>query len=264
MEYLKHNITLVSFLILLVLLFQEAIAQNQAKDIEIQILKQDSLFWHGYNTCDIKLQSQLISDDIEFYHDKGGVTLGKAAMIASIKNNLCSSTFRLRREPIDGTVQIHLLRSVDSIYGALITGEHIFYLKEENKNEHLDGRALFANLWLLRNGKWLMSRVLSYDHGPAKYINRRKEITLTRKMLQSYEGTYKGPQSGEIKVSVKDKHLSLTIGSKSFEIYPETEGVFFMKERDLTFRFINDDKLGKKVVICEFGDIVEEAAHFQQ
>lgn len=259
MKNLTYCIALVIFSISFLYPSRQLLAQDTAKNIETLVLKQDSLFWQGYNNCDIVLQGQLISDDIEFYHDKGGITLGKAAMLASIKNNLCSSAFRLRREAISETIQIHLLRARDTVYGALITGEHVFYVKEENKNERLDGHALFANLWLLKNGKWLMSRVLSYDHGPAKYVSHRKEMVLTKEILQTYVGTYKGSQSGEIRVTTKDKQLSLTIGPKIFDIYAEKEGVFFMKERDLTFSFTNDDKL----IVREFGDIVEEAVRVQ-
>ncbi|MEH6307739.1 nuclear transport factor 2 family protein [Olivibacter sp. CPCC 100613] len=259
MKSLKHQIFLILTLTCFVFSFQQAFAQAQTKEIEALVHQQDSLFWEGYNRCDIELQGQLISDDVEFYHDKGGITRGKAALLASIKNNLCSSNFRLRREPIKETIKIHLLRSGESVYGALITGEHLFYVKEENKNERLDGHALFANLWLLKDGKWLMSRVLSYDHGPASYSNTRKEMVLNKQILQSYTGTYKGPQSGDMLVTVKDTHLLLTIGTKDFEIYPESEQVFFMKERDLTFSFVQTEKSGRKLVVREFGDIVEEA-----
>ncbi len=141
-------------------------AQDMAA--EKKVMKADSLFWSGYNSCDLGLQERLIADDIEFYHDKGGVTMGKTAMLASIEKNLCGPDYRLRRVPLDSTVKIHLLKSADTVYGALITGEHVFYLKPSGKPERLDGHALFANLWLLKEGKWKMSRVLSYDHGPAK------------------------------------------------------------------------------------------------
>jgi hypothetical protein len=53
------------------------------------------------------------------------------------------------------------------VYGAVMTGEHLFYLREPGKAEFPDGRARFAHLWLLKDGAWRMARVLSYDHGPA-------------------------------------------------------------------------------------------------
>ena len=53
------------------------------------------------------------------------------------------------------------------VYGAILSGEHVFYVRQKGKPEVLDGRAKFTHLWLLKDGVWKMSRVLSYDHGPA-------------------------------------------------------------------------------------------------
>ena len=89
-------------------------------------------------------------------------------MISSIEKNLCGPDFRLRRHAIASTQGLHLLKSADTVYGALITGEHEFYIIPTGKPERLDGHASFANLWLLKDGQWKLARVFSYDHGPAK------------------------------------------------------------------------------------------------
>jgi hypothetical protein len=44
----------------------------------------------------------------------------------------------------------------------------VFYIKEAGRDEFLDGHAKFTHVWLLKDGAWKMSRVLSYSHGPAK------------------------------------------------------------------------------------------------
>lgn len=233
-------------------------AQENVEAIQRTVRQQDSLFWKGYNGCDSALQSSLIADDIEFYHDKGGITLGKAAMLKSIKN-LCNGDFRLRRKAIDSTVKLHLLRANDTVYGALFTGEHVFYLTPKGKPERLDGHAPFANLWLLRNNQWKLSRVFSYDHGPAKYINERKPITLSKNQLQQLTGDYKGSQTGNMIVDVDGDHLKLTIGEKTYSIYPENDTSFFMKERDLTFSFKKKSGTKGELIIREYGETVEAA-----
>jgi hypothetical protein len=58
-------------------------------------------------------------------------------------------------------------------YGAILTGEHVFYILEKGKSERLDGLAKFTHVWRFKDNEWKMHRVLSYDHGPAPYINKR-------------------------------------------------------------------------------------------
>ncbi len=143
-------------------------AQEKKVDVRGIVLHYDSLFWKGYNTCDTSLCGQFLTSDVEFYHDKGGITSGAHALLLSIKNNVCGNDeFRIRREEVAGTVNVFPMQKGDIIYGATISGEHIFYLYGKNKQEQLDGRARFTHLWILKDGKWKMSRVLSYDHHAA-------------------------------------------------------------------------------------------------
>lgn len=149
-------------------------AQSQENGIK-QILQADSLFWVAYNSCDVEGMSRFISDDIEFYHDKGGILNGKAAFIETSSKNLCSNKdWKLRREAVPGTVAIFPMKSRDSLYGALLSGNHYFYINETGKKEVRDGLAKFLHLWRLQDGQWKMTRIFSYDHGPAPDNNNRK------------------------------------------------------------------------------------------
>ena len=49
----------------------------------------DSLFFDAYNNCKLEVFETLISEDIEFYHDRGGLSTSKTGLIASLKNNVC-------------------------------------------------------------------------------------------------------------------------------------------------------------------------------
>ncbi len=132
------------------------------------ILKKDSLFWLSYNNCDTTGYNNLFSDDLEFYHDKGGITLGVQGLALSLAKNLCSNKdFRVFREEVKGSVKLFPLEKNGEVYGAILSGEHIFYIKEKDKPQRVDGRAKFTHLWLLKDGVWKMTRILSFDHQPA-------------------------------------------------------------------------------------------------
>lgn len=234
-------------------------AQKENQKLSEVILIQDSLFWMAYNSCDTMQMQKFFTSDVEFYHDKGGITLGLEKLMVTTKSNLCGpNDFRLRREAVPGTVKVFPLQSADVIYGAIISGEHVFYIRQGGK-ERLDGLAKFTHLWLLKDGSWKMTRVLSYDHGPAPQVNNKKQITLSNEILDQYIGKYNGPQTGDMRITRGDGHLTLSIQQKVFALYPEAENRFFSKDRDLVFEFIKNGNSISKMIVRENGQIVEEA-----
>ena len=140
-------------------------AQN-GDQISRRSLDIHSTFWAAYNTCNLTAMPNFFTGDVEFYHDKGGITKGIDALMNVSKKNLCSNPdFRLRREALKQTLHVFPLYSDGNIYGAILSGEHVFYIIEKGK-EHLDGHANFTHLWLFKDGAWKMSRILSFDHRP--------------------------------------------------------------------------------------------------
>jgi hypothetical protein len=213
-------------------------AQPGRDAVKQLIFKKDSTFWVAYNNCDIAGMEALISNDVEFYHDKGGITYGLAEVTKTMKNNLCSNPdFRLRREAVKGTVEVFPLAKNDTIYGAIISGQHYFYINEKGKKEFRDGLAKFSQLWLIKDGVWKMHRILSYDHQPAPYENTRSEIKIADNILDRYVGRYKASLPDTLIVFKNDKLLHLTVGKDSWILHPQSETVFFLTERDLEFEF---------------------------
>jgi hypothetical protein len=76
---------------------------------------------------------------------------------------------------VPGSVKVFSLRNGTEIYGAIISGDHLFYVTEPGKGEDLEGRATFTHLWLIKNGVAKMSRVLSFNHHPALQQNKSGE-----------------------------------------------------------------------------------------
>src|SRR4029077_2642194 len=62
--------------------------QNQA-DLDKAISALDSALFDAYNRCDLEKFSTFFVDNVEFYHDQGGLTLGKDKLTQSIKDNIC-------------------------------------------------------------------------------------------------------------------------------------------------------------------------------
>jgi len=246
-----------TLLLLGVILSSSAYAQSNGQltdenEIRKAIFHNDSLFWLAYNQCDIERMATFFTDDIEFYHDRGGPLYSLEKFKENLRTGMCGRAERLRREVVAGTVKVFPMNN----YGGLITGEHIFYIND-GKKETPDGYGKFTQLWKFENNEWKMSRVLSYDHGPAPYINKRHEISVTGKILKQYEGQYIS-KSGRVTVNANSNALKISSDNFQIAVYPETQTKFFAKERDLQFEFLRDKEKNMKLVVYENGNVAEE------
>lgn len=215
----------------------------------------EALFWQAYNSCDIAKMKSLLSKDIEFYHDKNGLTKTADNLLGSIQKNLCSGPIRLRREARPQTVAFFPLND----FGAIASGEHLFYVNQQGKKERLDGIAKFTHVWQLDKGNWKISRVLSYDHKPAM-AELTSSVQLSANDLSEFAGSYQGPQTGKVTIQPLDNALQMTAGDMQIPIYPQSETMFFHKQGPLTFEFVADSgDIFNKMVVRENGKVVEEA-----
>ncbi|MDF2192037.1 nuclear transport factor 2 family protein [Paraflavitalea sp. CAU 1676] len=236
-----------------------AVAQSTEGELKAIILQRDSLFWNGYNKCDTTLCAPYLSENLEFFHDKGGITRGKAALQLSLKKNLCSrADWRLRREAVPGTVAFYPLTDNGKLYGAILQGEHYFYITEKGKPEYRTGRANFNHLWLVENGQWVMVRILSYNHREADQEDK-KSITVPVATLQQWAGTYDGPKTTRVVIAAAENSLLIKNGKGTLAIYPESASKYFSKERNLTFEFVAETTPGSvSLKVSENGSVAEE------
>ena len=136
---------------------------------EASVRQFDNEYWKAFNACDVQKQTGMNAEDLEFYHDIGGLMRGRASFAETMTKNICGrNDWRLRRAEVPGTVKLYPLRSNGKMYGAVISGEHYFYHTNKGHPETLEGKARFTHTLLLNEGEWQVARVLSYDHGPAK------------------------------------------------------------------------------------------------
>lgn len=117
--------------------------------------------------CDIPRFRSMITDDVEFYHDKGGFNVRKPEDFVAQYRQRCTdnanpANWRVRRELVPGSLHVDPIPG----WGAMEVGDHLFYERHGvNAPEKLVGKAKFAMVWVLgADGKWRVSRVLSYAH----------------------------------------------------------------------------------------------------
>ena len=151
------------------LLFTGFAFSQSPKDSELfQTLKEkDSLLFNvGFNTCDMSQFEELLSEDLEFYHDIAGIQTSKRENITNFKNGICGSdSFSSRRELVQGSLKVFPLKNNGELYGAIQTGVHKFFETLKGEPESAGSIAKFTHLWILEeDGKWRIRRVLSYDH----------------------------------------------------------------------------------------------------
>jgi ketosteroid isomerase-like protein len=136
----------------------QAVAGLPPQDALFQtIAMQDKALFDAYNTCDLKALSALVTDDLEFYHDKTGLAVGRATFLDSIQKNICG---KVVRELTPGSLEVHPLAS----FGAVEIGAHRFHHPGE-QDHGVVGEAKFVMIWKKTDAGWKLSRVISYDHG---------------------------------------------------------------------------------------------------
>ena len=116
----------------------------------------DSVLFQAFNNRDLDKLISLFTDDLEFYHDKGGLTNYRQNIDAF--KNLFDKNNGLKRDLIAGSLEVYALPD----YGAVQTGLHRFCHTENGQPDC--GTFKFVHIWKKRDGAWKISRVISYDH----------------------------------------------------------------------------------------------------
>lgn len=123
----------------------------ESKELYDTIVYLDSVLFEAYNTCKPDVFEKLFSENIEFYHDKGGLTTSKKDLIESLKKNICG---KVTRELVKGSIEVYPIPG----YGAIQFGYHRFHNLVENSTSR-NGK--FVHTWKRENGEWKITRVIS-------------------------------------------------------------------------------------------------------
>lgn len=112
----------------------------------------DARWEDAYNHCKMDVMEDIISEDLEFYHDLGGLMTSKKKLNDALKQNICG---KVTRELKKGSLEVFPIHG----YGAVEMGMHAFHNSAEpNAETHY---SKFVHIWKRTNGKWQITRVIS-------------------------------------------------------------------------------------------------------
>lgn len=139
-------------------------AQTPDSTLAQVILRQDTLLFAAFNACDTLALARFFDPTIEFYHDKGGLTVGPRQTLAAV-NERCRQVARgeassLLRERLPAEDAIYPVPG----FGAMQIGRHRFVQGAFRGQAASSAEFGFAHVWVHHDSTWQLIRVLSYDH----------------------------------------------------------------------------------------------------
>jgi len=164
---MKISKSFIAFYLLLLIIFgcssnKKSTGQINAAPLSTELYNTiaylDSALFDAFNKGDISVLQTFLSEELEFYHDLGGVT-NYNQNIEAFKKAFTSDR-KLRRELVTGSMEVHPIKD----FGAVQTGVHRFYVTEKGQKEKLSSEAKFVNLWQNRNEVWKITEIISYGH----------------------------------------------------------------------------------------------------
>ncbi len=134
--------------------FKGLLAQSQEPSALYQtIVALDSAYFAAYNTCDMETQAKLLADEIEFYHDMGGLSTSKEEILKGISQNICG---KVTRTIVEGSLEVSPIPG----YGAAIVGLHKFKNHREPEGTP-SKKSRFVGIWKQTGDQWQMTRIIS-------------------------------------------------------------------------------------------------------
>lgn len=133
---------------------QNEIPSYQPVDAKLHatISNMDRIFFDAYNSCDMEKQKEIYADDIEFFHDKSGLSTSKSDILEATENNICG---KVTRSLIEGSIEVYPIHD----YGAVEIGYHKFFNNQEP--DAPSNPSKFIILWKNVAEKWKITKVIS-------------------------------------------------------------------------------------------------------
>jgi hypothetical protein len=130
-------------------------------ELTAEIAALDAAMFDGFNHCEQPAQLEkylsYFADDLEFYHDNGGLARGIERQRVDTAKYVCG---KFARELVPGTFAVFPIKD----FGAISRGVHRFCHFDSGRCE---GEADFLIIYRKeKDGSWKVTRVVSYGHRP--------------------------------------------------------------------------------------------------
>jgi len=131
-------------------------SQADVAALTTEIQKQDAAFFGAFNAHELEAMMAFFAADVEFYHDKDGRV--SFDQLKTGFQTMFSRNDGIRRDLVPGTLRVYPVPN----YGAIETGTHKFCHVEGGKDDC--GAFQFVLVWQKQDGRWRVTRALSFDH----------------------------------------------------------------------------------------------------
>lgn len=215
------------------------IASAQTPSIA-QVEAAEKALWQAYNSCDHAAFGARLAADVEFYHDLGGVMKGRQAVADAVRNNICGNAQNKTRREGTPDIKVFPLKQGEQVYGAVVSGSHLFHAKVGGAAEAPEGRARFTHVWLSKGGAWELSRVMSYDHQPfgAAPATPAADAALSAAQIDRYVGNFAGPGMPPLAFTRSGDNLTVAFEGKQLVLHPLAKAnTFLVKEHNAEAEF---------------------------
>src|SRR5687768_7885663 len=116
-----------------------------------------TLFDASFVLCDAAKANAIFAEDIEFYHDKDGLSSGEQVRENTRRLTAsCPREHGVVRTVVPGSLRVYPIQG----YGAVQVGIHRF----DERGAATSTLARFVHVWRLQDKSWLLARVFSLDH----------------------------------------------------------------------------------------------------
>jgi ketosteroid isomerase-like protein len=120
------------------------------------VARLDTEMFAAFNAHDANKLMSYFTDNLEFYHDKGG--LSNFAQTREGFVRLFAQSPDITRTLVPGSLEVYPVKD----YGAVHIATQRFCHMENGRDDC--GNSKFVMVWQQQGGSWKITRVVSYDH----------------------------------------------------------------------------------------------------